>query len=289
MKPTTRGNDAVVQVRRNDLVFDVGVHGPPTGDPVLLLHGFPEVSDCWDGVATRLAAAGYRSLAPDQRGYSPGARPKGRRAYRLDELVNDALAFIDAAGAPVHLVGHDWGGIVAWHLASAHPERLRSLTVLSTPHPRAFARSLVTSFQGARSWYIGLFQLPAVPERLYLARDGALLRSMLTRTGLPPGPAHRYTERLMDPGALTAALNWYRALRLSSATSAGPIEVPTLYIWSTHDVALGPAAAGATRRWVRAPYRFERLDGRSHWLPEEAPAEVSALIIDHIQTAAKPV
>lgn len=278
-----RGQYGPMQVRRGELVFDVAVHGPPSGEPVLLLHGFPQAADCWDGVASRLTAAGYRSLVPSQRGYSPGARPSSHRSYGLDELVDDAMAFIDAAGGPVHLVGHDWGGMVAWAVASAHPERLRTLSVLSTPHPRAFRRALVSSTQAVRSWYIGFFQLPFLPERLSLAGDGALLRSMLARAGLAPGPAHRYTERLLEPGALTAALGWYRGLRVPSRT-VGRIDVPTLFIWGEGDVALGETAAEATARWVRGPYRFERLNGHSHWLPEQAPAEVSTLLIEHLNS-----
>lgn len=201
----------------------------------------------------------------------------------MDALVADALGVIDASGSSqVHLVGHDWGGGVAWALAARHPDRLRSLTVVSTPHPGAMRRSFVGS-QLLRSWYMVFFQLPWLPERLLSARDGAALRRSLERSGLPPDLAARYTARMLEPGALTAALNWYRALPLSSPSSAiGRITVPTLFVWSTGDVALGRAAAERTRDWVDAPYRFEVLAGVSHWIPETAPERVNALLVDHI-------
>jgi pimeloyl-ACP methyl ester carboxylesterase len=153
------------RLRARGLVFDTLVAGPPTGEPVVLLHGFPQTAACWIRVAQALAAAGYRVLAPDQRGYSPGARPAAVRAYRMPELVADVLALAEAAGAArFHLVGHDWGGAVAWALAGRHPERVATLTSVSTPHPRAFAAALLTGGQLPRSAYIGFFRIPRLPE-----------------------------------------------------------------------------------------------------------------------------
>src|SRR5246500_3853893 len=156
--------------RRDDLIFDVRDAGPPDGPVVVLLHGFPQRNDSWNAVVDRLTAQGYRCLAPNQRGYSPGARPSRRRDYRISELVADVGALIDASGAQrVHLVGHDWGAAVAWRVAQQFPDRLLTVTSMSVPHPGAFLKALVTSRQGLASWYIYFFQLPRIPE-WYLKR-----------------------------------------------------------------------------------------------------------------------
>lgn len=272
---------------RDGLTFDVSDAGPTEAEAIVLLHGYPETSASWSAVVPGLTAAGYRALAPDQRGYSPGARPAGRRAYVMSELVADVVALADQAGLDrFHVVGHDWGGAVAWALATDHPERLRTLTVLSTPHPVAFARSLVTSGQALRSWYMGLFQIPRLPEWLTLVDDGRLALSSMRRSGLSEERARTYLERLTEPGAATGALNWYRAIPLETAgiREVRPVAVPTLYVWSTRDVALGRKAADLTARYVSAPYRFEILDGVSHWIPEEAPDAVVRLVLDHARS-----
>jgi pimeloyl-ACP methyl ester carboxylesterase len=252
---------------------------------VVLLHGFPESGESWAAQVDALEAAGFRAVAPDQRGYDRDRRPEGRRAYRVEALVDDVVAMIDATGeGRVHLVGHDWGGGVAWAVAARHPERLRSLTVVSTPHPGAFRRSLLGT-QLLRSWYLLFFQLPWIPERALLARDGASMQWTLERSGLPREIAARYVERMREPGALTAALNWYRALPLSRPSAAiGRIRVPTLFVWSTGDTALGRAAAERTAAWVDAPYRFEVLEDVSHWIPETAPDVLNRLLVEHLST-----
>ena len=194
---------------RDGLVFDVRDRAPAGGaaDVVLCLHGFPQDARAWDAVAPRLVDAGLRVLAPDQRGYSPGARPRGRAAYVLPELVADVLALADAAGARTfHVVGHDWGGVVAWALAAGHPERVRSATVLSTPHPAAMRQGVLRGTQALRSTYVAGLQVPALPERLLLARSGAALRALLVRGGLPADLAAGYARRMAEPGALSAAL-----------------------------------------------------------------------------------
>jgi pimeloyl-ACP methyl ester carboxylesterase len=270
--------------RRAGLTFDVRDAGPADGDPVVLLHGFPQDSRAFDRLAPVLHGAGLRTLAPDQRGYSPGARPSGRAAYRLRELTADVLALLDAAGlGSAHVVGHDWGGIVAWALAAWHPERVRTLSALSVPHPAAMARAFVTSDQALRSWYMGLFQLPVLPERLLLAGDGAGLRRMLQAGGVPPELSAHYVRRMQEPGALTAALAWYRALPFDAGDPVGTVGVPTLHLWSTRDVALGRAATEQTRRFVEAPYRLEVLEGVPHFIPELAPGRVAELVTEHVR------
>lgn len=278
---TVRGVDGFA---RDGLLFDVRDGGPADGDPVVLLHGFPQDATAWTAVAGRLHAAGLRTLAPDQRGYSPGARPAGRGDYRIRELTGDVLALLDAAGlGRAHVVGHDWGGIVAWALAARHPERVRSLTALSVPHPAAMARAMVTGGQALRSSYVALFQLPVLPERLLLAGGGAALRRLLLAGGLPPERAEHYVRRMREPGALSAALAWYRALPLDAGAAAGPVRVPTLHLWSTRDPALGRAATEGTRRFVDAPYRLEVLDGVAHFVPELAPDRVADLVAAHVR------
>jgi pimeloyl-ACP methyl ester carboxylesterase len=271
---------------RDGLTFDVLDAGPSDGEPVVLLHGFPQDATAWDLVAPALHQHGLRTLAPNQRGYSPGARPGGRGAYRLRETTADVLALLDAAGLEsAHIVGHDWGGFVAWGLGAWHPDRVRTLTAISVPHPGAMARAMVTSDQALRSYYVGVFQLPLVPERLLLAGNGTVLRRMLRSGGLSREAADRYVTRMREPGALTAALGWYRALPLSGRDRVGKVRVPTLHLWSTGDAFLGRAATEDTARFVDAPYRLEVLDDVTHWIPELAADRVAELVTAHVRTA----
>jgi pimeloyl-ACP methyl ester carboxylesterase len=272
--------------RRDGLTFDVRDAGPPDGEPVVLLHGFPQDSAAWDAVSPQLHQHGLRTLAPDQRGYSPMARPRGRKQYTLRETAGDVLALLDAAGLEsAHVVGHDWGGMVAWALGAWHPDRVRTLTALSVPHPAAMAKAMVTSDQLLRSYYMGVFQLPVLPERLMLARGGRALRGMLRSGGLSREAAAHYVARMQEPGALSAALGWYRAMPFGARDRVGTVRVPTLHVWSTGDTFLGRAGIEATSRFVEAPYRLEILDGVSHWIPELAADRVAELITAHVRTA----
>ncbi|CAJ1503921.1 alpha/beta fold hydrolase [[Mycobacterium] kokjensenii] len=267
---------------RDGLVFDVRDAGPPDGPVVILLHGFPQRGDSWNGVIDRLTAAGYRCLAPDQRGYSPGARPPRRRDYRLSELVADIGALIDASGAQrVHLVGHDWGAVVAWAVAGAMPQRLASVSPVSVPHPAAFLKSLLTSRQGLLSWYMGFIQLPRLPEWLLGRGSGRWTAIALQRSGLPAAEAERDARAVTEPGALTGALNWYRGLPLSKPRIATRrTTVPAMYVWSDDDIALGPKAANNTGRYVDADYRFEVLPGVPHWIPDLEPDRLAELLLE---------
>jgi pimeloyl-ACP methyl ester carboxylesterase len=280
-----RQGDGVDSFRREGLTFDVRDDGPPDGEPVVLLHGFPQDSRAWDQVARGLHEAGLRTLAPDQRGCSPMARPRGRGRYRLRETTADVLALLDAAGLEsAHVVGHDWGGMVAWALAAWHPDRVRTLSVLSVPHPAAMAKVMVTSDQVLRSYYMFAFQLPFLPERLLLARGGTPLRRMLRGGGLSREAAAHYVARMREPGALSAMLGWYRAMPLSGGDRVGTVRVPTLHVWSTGDAFLGRAGIDATAQFVDAPYRLEVLEGISHWIPELAPDRVAELVTAHVTT-----
>jgi pimeloyl-ACP methyl ester carboxylesterase len=267
-----------------DLVFEARADGPADGELVLLLHGFPQTSFSWRHQLPALAAAGYRAVAPDQRGYSPRARPGDLESYRAERYVEDVVGLADALGAGrFHLVGHDFGGFVAWDTASAHPERLSTLTAVSTPHPTPMAKSILEGGeQRDRSSYMLFFRSPEA-EAFFLDDDAAGLRSIYKASGLTE--YDEYVRVLTQPGAMTAALNWYRAIDRSVATEMGPITTPTLYVWSTNDPALGREAAEATAACVDGPYRFEVLDGVSHWIPEEAPDALNALLLEHVRSA----
>ncbi len=236
----------------------------------------------WDRVVPLLCAAGYRVLAPDQRGYSRGARPRGRRAYRLEHLVADIVALADRADAErFHVIGHDWGGAVAWSLAAWHPERLHTMTSLATPHGRAFLRSLRTSSQALHSWYMAYFQLPVLPELGFRPPGLRLLRRTLLRSGLDETAMDGYLQALGEPGGATGAINWYRALPFTSPSRLGPSPVPTLYVYGDRDFALGRRAADLTGVFVTGPYRYEVLRGAGHWLPEENATTVAELFLRH--------
>jgi pimeloyl-ACP methyl ester carboxylesterase len=269
------------------LSFDVTDTRPAgeTGEVVVLLHGFPQDRHCWDVVTPALTGAGYRVLAPDQRGYSAGARPAGRRAYTVSRLAADVLALAGAAGAErFHLVGHDWGAALAWYVAGHRPDRVISVAALSVPHPEAFLRSLTSSSQGLRSWYMAALQMPWLPEFVLSRRNGETMRASLRSSGLDPESAARYAARAADRAAVRAAINWYRAIPFGLRDRTGRIEVPTLFIWSDGDRFISRAAAELCGRYVDGPYQFETLAGMSHWLPEKAPEQVATLLTRHLAT-----
>ncbi|MDH6462360.1 pimeloyl-ACP methyl ester carboxylesterase [Micromonospora sp. A200] len=273
-----------MQVEARELTFEVRTGGPEGGEPVLLLHGFPQHGGEWDDVVPALHAAGLRTYAPDQRGYSPGARPAEVAAYRLPELVEDAVALLDALGVEAaHVVGHDWGAVVAWGLAAGHPERVRTLTAVSVPHPAAMAHALANDpGQKARSSYMLLFRQAGKAEKVLLAVQATALRRMLSRLGDAERVA-RYAEPMREPGALTGALNWYRAMSLADLARIGPVAVPTTFVWSDKDVAIGRPAAEACAAQVTGPYRFVALPGVTHWIPDEAPAPLAEAILNRVR------
>lgn len=269
------------QIEIRGLTFDVEVAGRP-GDPfVLLLHGFPQTSHTWRDVLPALARAGYNAAAPNQRGYSAGARPAGVEAYATANLVDDALALADAFGAArFHLVGHDWGGQLAWLIAARHPARVRTLTVLSRPHPAAFAAALRGDpAQADRSKHHRAFQDPD-SARLLLADGARRLRALFQTQGVPADAIEAYLERLGDQAALDAAINWYRAAATTPAGSGlaarevPVVTVPTLYLWGSADATVGRQAAEGTAAHVTGPFRFEVIDGAGHFLTDDAAERV---------------
>ncbi len=274
-----------IEIRVGDLVFDARAAGPAAGEPVLLLHGFPSSSWQWADQLEALGRAGYRAVAPDQRGYSPGARPEGVQAYAIPNLIFDALGIADALGwARFHLVGHDWGAGVAWGVAAVAPQRLLTLNPISVPHPDAFAAELADpdSCQFEASAYFDFFVQPGF-EDVLLADDASLLRGIFE--GVDPADVDVHLRTLGTPDAMRAALNWYRA-NVSRETglgggSVGLIDVPTLFIWSDQDAALCREGAERTADFIAGRYRFEVIEGVNHWVTEIAGTEVAQLLLEH--------
>ncbi|AGT93405.1 alpha/beta hydrolase [Rhodococcus erythropolis] len=262
-----------------DLTFDVLISGPDDGIPLVALHGFPESAASWGKVTPLLTAAGYRVIAPNQRGYSAGARPEGVDAYKIEHLVADVVGLLDALGlSDAHLVGHDWGSAVAWQVAGRHPNRIRSLTAISVPHPTAFGWALrEDEDQKQRSSYIGLLRQEGKAEEVLSEDNFRRLRAMFDGQ-IDPEFADEHIRVMSGEGALTGALNWYRAM----TRDFGDIDrttVPTTYVWSTGDTALGRAGAERCGEFVDAPYEFVVLDGGSHWIPEERAEELAEAIL----------
>jgi pimeloyl-ACP methyl ester carboxylesterase len=274
-----------IEIQVGPLTFDGLAAGPEAGTPVLLLHGFPQTSRAWVPQIEALAAAGYRAVAFDQRGYSPRARHPDVEAYGSPELIADVVGVADALGMDrFHLVGHDWGGAVAWQVGGRHADRLHTLTVVSTPHPAAMGLALggeLGGDQAMRSSYFENFRDPTSQD-LFLANDALGLKNLYAISGMPEGKAAPYLEALGTPEALGAALNWYRAADLTLVEGLGPITTPTMYVWSTADPALGREAAEATGRFVEGPYRFEVLEGVGHWVSEQVPERLNELLLEHL-------
>ena len=267
----------------NGYDFDAISMGPESGECVLLLHGFPQFADAWTDVVRSMSEAGFRAVAVDQRGYSPGARPRSVEDYTVAHLTSDVLGFADVMGVRrFHLVGHDWGGLLAWHLAVSHPELVISLAVLSTPHVNALLAAIEEDDdQREKSKYIDFFKLPGgLAESVLLANDAQRLRDCY-QGKLSTRAVESNVHRLSDDGALRSALNWYRSF--DPIERIGCVEVPTLYIWGEKDHYLGEVAALATHKYVRSAYRFERIPEASHWLLEEASDQVIHLLLQHLE------
>src|SRR5438309_2349754 len=257
-----------LEIPVGEFVFDARAAGPADGELVVLLHGFPQTSWEWRSQLQALGDAGYRAVAPDQRGYSPRARPEGVQSYEVQHLVADVLALADwLGGHRFHLVGHDWGAAIAWQVAGRHPDRLRTLTIVSVPHPASFRKALQGSGdQKDRSSYIQLFRMEGKAEEVLTSDDWQPFRGMFVGSGLSDDEIGEYVRVMSSPGALTAALNYYRAMDLTLVQGMGPVTTPTLFVWSTEDIALGREAADDTANHVEGPYRFEVLEGVSHWV-----------------------
>ncbi|HEX3794954.1 MAG TPA: alpha/beta hydrolase [Acidimicrobiales bacterium] len=276
-----------LEIDANDLTFTARASGPEEGRRVLLLHGFPQTSWAWRAQLTALGEAGYRAVAPDLRGYSIGARPPEVTDYGLEHLVDDVMALADTMEMTVFdLIGHDWGGLLAWVVASRFPDRVRSLCAISTPHPHALRHALTGADpqQALRSASLSIIEQPDLVEHLLLGEEGwgSGLGELFLDSGLDASQTQEYLAVLSRPGAMTAALNWFRAMGDDDLADLPTVVVPTLYVWSSGDAVLGRVAAEATADYVGGLYEFAELEGVSHWIPELAPDELNHLLLRHL-------
>lgn len=254
--------------------------GPEQGPLALLLHGFPEDSRAWKRQIGPLARAGFRVVAPDLRGYHLSDRPAGMQAYRIDELLDDVVALIHDLGRDrAHVVGHDWGGVIAWALAIRSPEMVDRLAVLNAPHPAAFRRELQRAEQKRRSWYVAFFQLPWLPERLL---------PLLGRYALQGRPGSfsaadlaGYQAAWSQPGAATAMINYYRALLRFGNVAGTQVQAPTLLLWGMRDMALVPELSEGLEEWV-PDLRVVRFPDATHWLMHDEPLRVTNLLAEFL-------
>lgn len=262
--------------------------GPTDGPPVVLLHGFPEFWYSWRHQIVALAQAGYRVIAPDQRGYNTSDHPSDIRAYTVDKLVGDIVGLLDHLRIDkAHVIGHDWGAVVAWFFAMNAPDHLDKLAILNVPHPIAMRDGLKTFRQLRKSWYMAFFQLPILPERVLSAKHGRQLRRLfrgdpVNRDSFSHEDIDRYIEAIVDTGAIRTMLHWYRAAaRYTDLKSLlHKIDAPTLVIWGTEDLALGEELAVPPETWVTNA-RVEKLHA-SHWVQCDAPDRVNALLLHYL-------
>lgn len=280
--------DGLVRIRANDMTFRARIAGSANrdGEGVILLHGFPETSIMWEPLLDALRKKGYRAIAFDQRGYSPGARPQFENEYTKGKLANDVLAIADAAGfEKFHVIGHDFGGAIAWTLADRYPERILSLSSLSMPHPLALSEALSSpSPQWPASSYVLFYRLPVIPE-LVMGFDRAALLGHWKWSRHPKEQVAEYRRVFSEPGALHAALDWYRAFEFRSLDPAGKVRPPTLFLWGQEDQAFSRASAIATGNFMDGPYRMRTVTA-GHNLMLDAPQTVIAEVIGHLDTAA---
>ena len=260
----------------------------PAREPVVLLHGFPETSIMWSSLMGSLADEGYQCFAPDQRGYSPGARPGPVEDYAYQKLVSDITALADTLGyTRFHLIGHDWGSAVGWALIHLHPDRVRSWTAMSVPHLDAFASAIADdSDQRRRSRYMAFFMIPEKPEEALANDNFAQLRSLWS--SIPKEQLEEYLGVFSERGGLTAALNWYRANSVllekrREGTKFGSVHHPTLLIWGNRDMAIGRASVERSAQYMKGPYRLVELDA-GHWLAQEEPGRVHDEILRHLRS-----
>jgi len=270
----------------NGLRFRVSADGPPTGELLILLHGFPEGADSWTRQVAAVARAGGLAVAPDMRGYGGSDAPAGVESYALAHLVEDVAAIIKAFGRDAaHVAGHDWGALVAWFFAGIHPEMTKTLTVLSVGHPATLgAATADDQDQKARSQYIRLFLQEGKAETVLAEDDFRRLRGMF-QAKVPPSVVEGYVRSLSRPGRLTAGLNYYRANLSREQWWAGlrsdlTITAPTVLLWGDQDPALGRRQAISTADHMRGDYRLEVLEGAGHWLQFERPAEVTRSLVE---------
>jgi pimeloyl-ACP methyl ester carboxylesterase len=277
-------------VETNGIHLHVVEAGPEGGDLIILLHGFPEFWYGWRWQIPLLAKAGYRVWAPDQRGYNLSDKPEGIAAYNLNEMAKDVIGLIDAAGRDkVFLVGHDWGAGVAWWVALHYPDRLRKLAILNVPHPSVMYKNVRTNLaQRLKSWYIGFFQIPRLPEFLLTVGGAQNTVQSLLRTSNPgsfiDSDIPHYVRAWKQPGAMTGMLNWYRAIVQQPPKPAedSKVHVPTLIVWGKNDVALTHVMAEQSLKYCDDG-RLVMLESATHWVQHDEPDRVNQLLVEFMQ------
>jgi pimeloyl-ACP methyl ester carboxylesterase len=285
-------------IETNGVALHVADAGDAANPLVVLLHGFPEFWYGWRHQIPYLAARGYHVIAPDQRGYNLSEKPAGLDAYALDTLADDIAGLIVALGREhAYVVGHDWGAAVAWHLALRHPARVRKLAILNVPHPHVMRRTLANNpAQMLRSWYIGFFQLPGLPELLLTGGDAQGGIAILQRTSNPgsftDSDVPRYIRAWKQPGAATAMLNWYRSIVQRPVALPADIRVhqPVMIIWGRNDVALTPQMAHESVA-LCDDARLIVFEDATHWVQHDKAHEVNVLLEDFLmeRVALEPV
>jgi pimeloyl-ACP methyl ester carboxylesterase len=272
----------------NGIALHVVVAGPPSGKPLVFLHGFPEFWFAWRFQIDHFVSSGYRVIIPDQRGYNISDKPAGIASYSIDLLARDVVGILDTvAGSKALVVGHDWGAAVAWYLAARYSDRVSCTAMLGFPHRRVFVKNLIMNpAQLRRSWYILFFQFPWLPERILQRRDWAVLVQVLRNTS-PPGvfsdsDLEQYKKSWAKEGALTAMLNWYRAALLRPSKfaldpEASRVKVPALLVWGKNDEFVGEAMARESLQYCDDG-RLERFETAAHWVQHEEPAQVNTLL-----------
>ena len=275
----------IQQFQHQGLSFDVVDSGPLDGEAVVLLHGFPETAESWKESTALLNQQGFRTYALNQRGYSLGAQPKSRSAYTSSKLVADVNALLEIIDQPVYLIGHDWGAVVAWDVAIQHSEKIKHLTTISVPHKAAFIKAMLRSTQLFKSYYMGLFQLPVIPELLF-EKFPKLGRSLLKNSGMTDQQLEDFQQQMVQQKRISSALNWYRAIPLSSnKLLTEKVKVPTLFIWGKQDTAIGLKSVELNHHYMDAPYTEIHLDA-THWIPSQNPNALVDLFLADIQSIA---
>lgn len=264
----------------NGLTFEAIAAGPERGELVLLLHGFPQTCGSWTRTVRFLGDSGRRAVAPNLRGYSAKANPQDAGAYAMSELIGDVLGMADfLRHERFHVVGHDWGGALAWAVAAAHPERVVTVTSVSTPHPMAMLESMRKSTQLLRSSYMGFFRIPRVPEVL-LGAANFLQLSIGSRAGGLPASAWERDRRHLREVGLRGPLNWYRGA-FRPGDRVGKVSVPALYVWGSNDLFLGRRAAELTQRHATGEYRFVELKA-GHFIPDRNSTDLHRVLGEHL-------
>nr|WP_299488478.1 alpha/beta fold hydrolase [uncultured Allomuricauda sp.] len=278
--------EKIIQIKIDELIFDCRTEGNEENTMVILLHGWPETSHMWKKLMSSLAGKGYYCVAPNMRGYSENACPKGKKHYTLDKLAKDVIDISKFLNKPkFHLVGHDWGALIGWKLVHDHQDKILSWTGISVPHPQAFGKAIMTNEEQTKmSQYIKNFQLPYLPEKQLRKDDFKILRKLWKNC--EPAEIEDYLKVFSNPNQLTASLNYYRSnykllKQAAKGQILGDINVPTLFIWGNKDIAVGSHSVNEGHGFMKKDYEFIELDS-GHWLIQTAYTELEKAISKHI-------